>query len=335
MPKHAPATRRDLLRQTTAVLLAPLARAFGAVSKQVLLVANKADDTLAFVDIGTLAVIGTAPTGHRPHELAVAPDGRTAVVANYGAGDSLSLFDVPARRALRKLTPGGALDPHGVQFSRDGRSVFVTSEVRRAVVELDVGTGRIVRTIETGQDVTHMLVLDLAGSRLYTANIRSGTVTAIDLEHSKAIAQIDTGAGCEGIDITPDGRFVWTSNKSAETLSVIDTMTLKRVASVPCVGRPIRVKITPDGRAALVTCARSGELVLVDVSGRKELKRLPIPGAPIGLAIEPGGQRAFVAQTEADRVSVVDLARWEVVGTVATGHEPDGLAVAQRRSNEP
>src|SRR5207253_561863 len=147
MPQPAPATRRNFLRCAAAGLFAPFT--YSAASAGILLVASKADDTVAFVDLATLSVLGTAPTGHRPHELAVSPDGRTAVAANYGAGDSLSLIDAAARKELRKLTPGGTFDPHGVQFANDGRTVFATSEVRRAVVEIDVNTGRLVRTIES------------------------------------------------------------------------------------------------------------------------------------------------------------------------------------------
>ena len=45
-----------------------------------LLVLNKGDSTLSFVDPGTLTVMTSIPTGDTPHEVEVSKDGRIAVV---------------------------------------------------------------------------------------------------------------------------------------------------------------------------------------------------------------------------------------------------------------
>ena len=81
---------------------------------RVLLVADKAQDRVQFLDTATLAVVGTASTGRHPHELAASPDGRTAFAANYGAGDSVSVIDVRSRRR-------GPQDPAG-PIPRSARS---------------------------------------------------------------------------------------------------------------------------------------------------------------------------------------------------------------------
>ena len=69
-------------------------------------------------------------------------------------------------------------------------------------------------------------------------------------------------------------------------------------------------------------------MTVFDVAGRKEVKRIATGAAPVGILVEPSGKRAFVANTAADKVSVLDLATLEVVGTIAAGREPDGLALA-------
>ena len=51
-----------------------------------LLVLNKADANLAFVDPAKLEVLAKVPTGEGPHEVDVTADGKTAIVANYGTG---------------------------------------------------------------------------------------------------------------------------------------------------------------------------------------------------------------------------------------------------------
>ena len=167
-----------------------------------------------------------------------------------------------------------------------------------------------------------MLVVSPDGSRLYTANLRSGSVTVIDLIKGTAIAQITTGAGCEGIDVSPDGREVWTANKEADTVSIISTATntVCRRAGLP--GPPDPVKFTPDGQRALVSCASSGEVAVFQVSTRREHQRIATGGAPIGLVIEPSGHRAYVANTDANQVSIIDLATLTVTGTLPLAESP-------------
>ena len=296
-----------------------------------LLVVNKADSTVSFLDTVTLRAVAIVTVGHHPHEITVTPDGKTAIVANYGVGDSLSVIDIPARKEAGKIALGAHRDPHGVQASRDGRAVFVTCEANREVVEIGLRSPATAWTVQqvypTDQETTHMLAIAADGRTLYAANLGGGTVSVIDRESKRSSPSIPTGAGCEGIDVTPDGTQVWTANKSADTLSVIDTASRKVIATLPCARRPIRVKFTPDGHRALVSCARSNAVAVWDVARRTEVARIPTGAAPIGLVIDPSGRRAYVADTEADRVSVIDLSTLRVIGTIATGHEPDGLAL--------
>ena len=226
-------------------------------------------------------------------------------------------------------------DPHGIQLSQDGTKLYVTAEAEEAVLEVDVATEQVVRRFETGQEVSHMLALAPDGRRLYTANIRSGTATVIDLDQGKVVAQIATGPGCEGIDITPDGRTVWTANKYANTVSVIDTKTLKVVERLTRRGRPIRVKFTPDGRTALVACAQpdslTGHVIVFDVATRREVGWLS-SGPVIGITIDPAGHTAYAARPDSFSVLVIDLDNRAVVDTAITaGFNPDGLAIAVPR----
>ena len=50
---------------------------------------------------------------------------------------------------------------------------------------------------------------------------------------------------------------------------------------------------------------------------------------PIGVLIEPDGKRAFVAHANGDAISIVDLQRWQKVGTLTAGKEPDGMGYSK------
>src|SRR6188474_3122510 len=81
----------------------------------VLIVLNKGAATADFFDPRTGERLRTLATGTGPHEGAVSPDGRLAVVANYGAtepGGTLALFDLARGEALDTLDLGGPVRPH-------------------------------------------------------------------------------------------------------------------------------------------------------------------------------------------------------------------------------
>src|SRR5690349_9244211 len=189
--------------------------AAGPVQASTLVVANKAEATVSLVDLPGGKVLATLPVGTGPHEVGISPDGRTALIANYGAqqpGSSLTVIDIPGAKVVRTIDLGEYRRPHGVVWA-DGRRALVTVEQNQALLEVDVDAGKVLRAIPTGQEVSHMVVASPDGSRAYTANIGSGSMTALDLKTGKKLADVPTGAQAEGIDVTPDGQQIWVSNR--------------------------------------------------------------------------------------------------------------------------
>jgi DNA-binding beta-propeller fold protein YncE len=122
LPNAPPDDTMSLL-QRILVALANLvfALVFGRalVAQGTLIVLNKAEASASLLDATTGTVVATLPTGTGPHEVAVSPDGRWALVANYGAGEggrSLTVLDVPARRVERTIDLGDYRRLHGVAW---------------------------------------------------------------------------------------------------------------------------------------------------------------------------------------------------------------------------
>ncbi len=325
-----------------ALLAAPAPAAPAPSSEGTLIVLNKSDHEAALVRPSTREVLKKLPTGLGPHEVAVSPDGARAYVADYGAynvfregsksgpGNTITVIDLVEKKVVATWDLGKFTQPHGIVVSRDGKSIWVTTEGAKAVVELDAKTGAIRKSWETDQDVSHMVAVTPDETKLYVANIGSGSATVID-RASGAVKSVPTGAGAEGVDVAPDGKTVWVTNRGANTVSVLSTATDEVVASFDSGGKmPIRLKFTPDGKEAWVSNARSASVTVFDAATRKLVATIEVGAVPVGIQMTPDGKTAFVANTNDDKVSVIDIATKKVVATFAPGKEPDGMAWVPR-----
>jgi YVTN family beta-propeller protein len=318
-----------------------------------LVVANKSEATVSLVDTDSGEIRATLPTGEAPHEVAISPDGRLALVGNYGTraepGSTLTLIDVESASVVKTVELAGYSRPHGIVW-RDNSRAVVTVEANRALITVDTDTGEVVQEVATEAEVSHMVALAPGQTRAFVANIGSGSVTAVDLESGERLETITTGEGAEGITVTPDGRQVWVTNRAADTVTVLDAKTLKPVVELEAGSFPIRAEATADGRWILVTNARGNDLSVFSTQELTEVHRVPFAAVskdaegrlfsdrfgessvPIGIEVVSDNKVAYVAHANADDISIIDLEDWKVIGTLAAGREPDGMGYSSRTS---
>ena len=313
---------RTVLTLAALLLPAPLAAA-------TLLVGNKGEDTLSFVDLSTGREVGRVTTGRMPHEIAVSADGRQAAVVNYGA-KSIDILDITSRRKLRTIDLSPNDGPHGLVWLRDGR-LIATTERSRSVVMVDTRARDRVTAIATGQP-GHMIAVSRDRRRAYTSNIPAGTVTALDLPAGRKIRDIVVGGNPEGIALSPDGRTLWVADLVGARVQAFDTRRLTRVAEVPTGRRPIRVLVSPDGRFAVTSNFQDGTLTVIDTRTRKAVRTVPVSGeeaaAQVTILFSADGKRLYAAETGRDQVAEIDFASGRVLRRLPAGKNGDGLAIA-------
>ncbi|HEY6842992.1 MAG TPA: YncE family protein [Thermoanaerobaculia bacterium] len=295
-----------------------------------LLLLNKGDSNVAFVDPATLQVVARVPTGNAPHEVAVSADGRIALVANYGTGpepgSTIAIITIADRKAQTLKLP--LLRPHGT-FAI-GSHIYITAEGSHAIARYDVPTGGIDWIQGSDANGTHMLVVAPGEKKIYTANIGSDSVGVIDLANAPRnirVTAIPAGKGPEGIDLSPDGKEVWAAHRGDGALSIIDTATDKVVQTLP-IGTKManRVKFTRDGKRVLVSDPPSNQLLVIDAASRQIVKKLDTEAGPEGILIAPDGKRAFIACSAAGKIAALDLDSLTFTGSMQTGKDPDGMA---------
>ena len=335
----------------------------GAVSAQTpspaLLVLEKADNTLAIVDPGSMKIVGRVPAGPDPHEIEASPDGKLAYISNYGGSDStlhtISVVDVAAQKALAPIDLGALHSAHGLAFG--GGKLYFTAETNKAVGRYDPATQAIDWVVGTGQDRTHMVWVDKSLERIVTSNVNSGTISIIEQMSLRGpggpppgapagpgpggprrtweVTSVPSGRGSEGFDVSPDGKEIWAANAQDATVTIIDVASKKAVQTFAIsVKGANRMKFTLDGARVFVAGlggGATGNVAIVDAASHKEIKKLDLGGGSAGILMVPGSARAFIAVSGQNKVAAIDLKALEVTGYIETGKGPDGLAWAERK----
>jgi YVTN family beta-propeller protein len=300
------------------------------VGAQTLLVGNKGEDTLSFIDLKTGRELGREKTGRMPHEIAISPDGRQAAVVAYG-GTSIDLFDVASRSRLRTIELAPNQGPHGLLWLPDGR-LITTTERSQTLTIIDTSDGDTVAAIRTDQQGTHMVAVSPDGRRAYTANIPAGTVTVLDLANRRKLRDLVVGGRPEGIALARGGRELWVGDLEGARVQAFDTRSFKRLAEVATGPVPIRVLASPDGRWLVTSNLGNGSLTVIDAQSRNAVRQIPVSGseqaAQVTILFSDDGKRIYAAETGRDQVAEVDFTSGRVLRRLPAGKNGDGLAIA-------
>lgn len=308
----------------------PAAEAEAAAAAGTLLVGNKGENTLSFIDLASGRELGRAATGPMPHEIAISPDGRQAAVVAYG-GRTIDLFDIATRAKLRTIDLSPNEGPHGIVWLPDGR-ILVTTERSQSLTVIDTRNDDSVTAIATGQQGTHMVAVTSDRRRAFTANIGSGTVSVIDLAEGRKLRDLEVGGQPEGIALTPDGRELWVGDLEGARVQAFDSNSLERLAELRTGNVPIRVAASPDGRWIVTSNFGDGSLTLIDARSRQVVRTIPVSrsrdAAQVTILFSADGRRLYAAETGQSVIAEVDLERAIVLRRLPAGRQGDGLAIA-------
>jgi YVTN family beta-propeller protein len=302
-------------------------------------VVNQQSDSITLIDLKTMTAYRHVKVVAAPHEAAVSPDGRSVLVTNYNRQDvgpqkTLSLIALPSGDTIKTIDLGEYRSPHDVRWVDDSH-VVVTAEGSQALLLVNTASGAIERVFKTENAVSHMLALTTDRSRLYCSNMRNGSVSAFDFKTGQKIKDVNTGKECEGVGVTPDGRWVWAGNRAEDTISIIDTKSLEVVKRIQSPGFPYRVQFTPDGKLALIPHANASSLVVADVAKQAIVKSIPLGLTKIdkpstaGVFPHPDNRHAFVTVRNDNSMLVLDLVSGETLGRVEVQSSPDGVTYSR------
>jgi YVTN family beta-propeller protein len=325
-----------LIRAGLTFLLGVLYIEASTSKAEMLLVANKGDKTVSLVDpTSEMQIAKIAENAVTAHELIASPDGKLAYVPIYGNsgvgkpgtdGQLIRIMDLETRSIVGTIDFGKGIRPHCPLFGPKDGLLYVTTELQQSVTVIDPKTLAIIGSIPTGKNESHMLVLSHDGHRGYTANVRSGTISVLNLDKRTLEQVVQVAPVIQRIAVTMDDRFIITADQTALRLAVIDAETLKIVKSVALPGLAYGTAVTPDGKSLVVAIPGAQKAGLVDLATMRLIKTLPMPKSPQEVLVRPDGLVAYVSCDSSAQVAEIDLEHFTLKKLIKVGAGDDGLA---------
>jgi len=334
------------MRLVFLILLLSLPFAFIAWSKQtaksgrtgVLLVANKGDNSVGIIDpVAGKQIAEVAEGGVTGHEITTSRNGKLAFVPIYGNsgvgqpgtdGSNMVVIDIAARKVIGNLDFGKGVRPHLPVLGPKNGLLYVSTELANAITIIDPATLKIVGTVPTGQEQSHMFAITSDGKRAYTANVGPGTVSAIDLDARKVIAIIPVSPQIQRISLSTDDKYAFTSDVTKPQLAVIDTTTNKLKTWIPLPGLGYGSAATADGKWLVIALPPVHQVAAVDLKIMKVAHTVDVGMRTQEVLLAPDGKTAYVSCDQDGKVAAISLADWKVKKIIDAGKGADGLAWA-------
>ncbi len=157
-----------------------------------------------------------------PYNLYFTPDGRFAIVV----AERLQRLDFrrPATMALvHSLSVPVCRGVDHMDFSADGRYAYASCEFSGRMIEVDLRTQTLMRTLvlRNGDASPQDVKLAPDGRTLYVADQVNGGVWEIDPATFRVLGFLHTGAGAHGLYPSRNARFMYVSNRQAGSVSVV------------------------------------------------------------------------------------------------------------------
>ena len=185
------------------------------------------------------------------------------------------------------------------------------------------------------------------GKFLCVANRESGSVSVIDLEAKRVVAEHPLGRRLSDLQPIPGSDRLLATDEAAHELLLLacrgsQVEVVQRLAISPY---PVSICVAADGRQATIASLWSQRLSLVEIGEKLALhETVDLPFAPRSQLLLAGRNRLIVADGFGGQLALVDPAAGKLLGTRqfpghnirGLGHSPDGkmLIVAHQLIND-
>jgi YVTN family beta-propeller protein len=199
-----------------------------------------AGDTNSYVyriDTKTLAIDQVIEVGLVPKFLAVTPNGKYVLVANW-CSYNLSVIDVATAKVVATLYMGPY--PRGIAISPDSTTAYVAIMGSELVTKVNLGSLSLAGSFTVGLNPRH-IVISPDGRYLFASLNSPGDVVKVDLSNDTIVGSVHTGTECRSLAISTDGTALFVVNYQSDTMTMLRASDLSVIQTVSTGVEPIGV----------------------------------------------------------------------------------------------
>ncbi|SDX07516.1 40-residue YVTN family beta-propeller repeat-containing protein [Lutibacter oricola] len=311
-----------------------------------LYIVNKISRSITVFDLFKGKQIAEVPINMESHEAITTIDKSKVIVTNYGTinkdGNLIKVINTKTNEIEKTINLKQNIRTNGIANLSETNKIALIDYANNNLLVLNTKTDSIEKQIQTKQKFSHLSVIHPTKPLAYVTNMKSNSVSVIDLNKNKVIKIIPCGLTAESIDITPNGSEIWVTNKNGNSITIINTSTYKVIETLNTGNEPLKVKFSIDGNYCLIANASDGTISIYNQLSKKQIKTINIPGKnkflerilyhtprPVNIFMHPNGLYAFIANSNADKIEVLDMKTFTIVSTIGTGRVPDALTFVE------
>jgi DNA-binding beta-propeller fold protein YncE len=239
-----------------------------------------------------------------PYNLYFTPDGRFAIVV----AERLQRLDFrrpSTMRLVHSLSVPACRGVDHMDFSAGGRYAYASCEFAGRMIEVDLRTQRLMRTLvlDHGDASPQDVKLAPDGRTLYVADQINGGVWEIDPAAFRVLGFLHTGAGAHGLYPSRNARFLYVSNRLAGSISVVSFRTRRvvRTWQLPRPASPDMGGVSADGGTLWLSGRYNAVVYAINTRTGRLRAAIPVGAGPHGLCVWPQPGRHSLGHTGAMR----------------------------------
>lgn len=310
-------------------LAAALLAALPATASEIW-VTNEKDNTISVIDIATLEVTRTIPTGERPRGITFSKD-HSVVYICASDSDTVQVMDPETGKILHDLPSGE--DPEQFVLHPDDKHLYIANEDDAITTVVDTETRKVVAQINVGIEPEGMAVSP-DGKIAITTSETTNMAHWIDTATQQLFANTLVDSRPRHAEFTHDGSQLWVSSEIGGTITVFDAATQTELGKVrfdmpnihPDKIQPVGFEFDDKDGTAWVALGPANHVAVVNMK-TLEVEDYVLVGRRVWhMAFSPDLSQLFTTNGVSGDVTVIDVASRTPVKTIKVGRYPWGAA---------
>jgi DNA-binding beta-propeller fold protein YncE len=274
-------------------------------------IASQMARTVSVVNLSRFKLSKQIPLDAEPTAVLV---NRSQVYVLTPSNGTVTQIDAPSGVVERRHRH--AASAVSMRLAPGGKSIWLLARDPQALLQLDLATGKLVRTVRLSKPVQ-----DFDLSTAAPLAVIGSPPTLINLETGHTERALAMGADASLIRFRPDGKEVLAAQSSARLVSIADVETGRLLVNLPMPLEPERFCFTLDNGGQMFVTGRGMDAVVIVSPYQTAVDETILAGrAPGSMAVD--ANNLYLANPETGDLTVISIADRGLLAKIPVGQNP-------------